>query len=180
MLTINLDKRDFYDDDRERFITFPAMVVDLEHSLASVSKWESIHKKPFLSGAEKTTEETFSYIRCMLLTPEVSDTFAEFLPNEEILRINEYVKNPSTATWFGETPGPKKSQEIITAEIIYYWMVSFTIPFECQYWHLDRLLTLIRVCEQKSNPGKKRSPAELAAHNRALNEQRRAQYNTAG
>lgn len=167
----------------EKDSTFGEAISDtelqLEHSLVSISKWESKWRKPFLSKEEKTNEELIDYIRCMTLNQNVNPEVYKYIPVSVMVEINKYIEAPMTATTFREDKS-KKSSEIITNEIIYYWMVSFNIPFECQKWHLNRLLTLIRVCSAKNSPQKKMSTREIMSRNRALNKARRAQLNTRG
>jgi hypothetical protein len=178
VLKITLPGDEFFDDETQEFITKNDVILELEHSLASLSKWESIWEKPFLSKETKSTEETISYIVCMMLTEDLSVETLSRITSENFAEINAYIDAKMTATWFNDKA--ESSREIITAELIYYWMVSLKIPFECQHWHLNRLFTLIRVCNQKNSPPKKLSRSELAARNRALNAQRKAQLNTKG
>lgn len=179
MLTIQLAEEETFDSNSEEFVTLPAVTVKLEHSLVSLSKWESIHEKPFLSGDEKTEAEIASYVECMILAPEdSSDLIGRFTPGE-ISQINSYIEAKMTATWFSDEK-KRPAREAITAEVIYYWMISFQIPFECQHWHLNRLLTLIKVCNAKNKQPKKMSKAEIANRNRLLNKQRKEQLNTSG
>jgi hypothetical protein len=179
MLTIVVPGVEMFDEKTQEFITVGDVTLELEHSLVSLSKWESIHEKPFL-GKEKSTEETMSYIKCMVLTPNVPEETFEKLTDKNLTDIQEYLDAKMTATWFSDTPGAPQSRDIITAELIYYWMITFQIPLECQHWHLNRLFTLIRVCNIKQSKPKKMSRAEIAARNRELNEQRRAQLGTKG
>lgn len=180
MLIIKLPEQETYDDEHQEFVTLPAVTVQLEHSLVSLSKWESIHEKPFLSKEEKTDAEVTSYIECMILAPEdFSDIIGRFSP-EEISRINSYIDAKMTATWFSDKSDGRRSNETITSEVIYYWLVAFQIPFETQHWHLNRLLTLIKVCNAKNKAPKKMTKAEIANRNRTLNEQRKAALNTRG
>lgn len=181
MLTIVVPAAELFDEVKQKFIKSPKVVLELEHSLVSISKWEAIWEKPFLKPEERTVEETISYIQAMSLDPDAPSEVFGRLTNENVMAINSYIDAKMTATWFREDPmAPKRPQEIITSELIYYWLVALNIPFECQHWHLNRLLTLVRVCNEKNQPEKKMSRAELAARNRQLNAQRKAQLNTRG
>lgn len=180
MLKITVPGNEFFDEKNQKFITKNDVVLEMEHSLVSLSKWESIHEKPFLSSDEKSSEETLSYIKLMTLTENVSDEVYLRMTNENLEQINAYISAKMTATWFKEAPGARRSREVITSELIYYWMVSLNIPFETQYWHLNRLFTLIKVCNEKNAPAKKMSRKDALAERRALNASRRSQLNTKG
>lgn len=170
----------YWDEEREEFVSPASMVLSLEHSLVSLSKWESRWCKPFFSRAEKTAEELLDYIQMMTLTENVASEVWNNLTQENIHDIRAYIDAPMTATTFGKDSHASNSREIITSELIYYWMISLQIPFECQYWHLNRLLTLIRVCNIKNAPPKKYSKGDIMRRNTALNAQRRAKLNSKG
>ena len=180
MLQITIEPTSLWDESKETFIDIGKQTLNLEHSLVSLSKWESKWCKSFLSTNEKTFEETLDYIKCMTLTQNVKPEVYNALTRENITQINEYIAAPMTATYFVEDKNGKNSREQITSELIYYWMIALNIPFECQKWHLNRLLTLIRVCNIKNQPPKKRSRREIMSRNAALNAARRKQLNTKG
>jgi hypothetical protein len=181
MLTIVVPGNvEMFDETKQEFVTEGDITLELEHSLVSLSKWESIYEKPFLGKNEKTTQEVLDYIKLMVLTPNISPDVYERLSEDNIRAINKYIEAKMTATWFSDSPNAPASRDIITSELIYYWMITFQIPFECEYWHLNRLFTLIRVCNLKQAKPKKMSRAEIAARNRELNAQRRQQFGTRG
>ena len=169
-----------WDEEHERFIESPTQILQLEHSLVSISKWESKWHKPFLSSKDKTGEEVLDYIKCMTITQNVNPDLYNRLTEANIREINKYIDNPMTATTFSDGKTGKNSREIITSEIIYYRMIAINISPEYQKWHLNRLLTLIRVCNIKNTPPKKRSKREIMSQNAALNAARRKQLNSRG
>ena len=169
-----------WDEQKEEFVSAEEITLELEHSLVSLSKWESKWCKPFLSAADKTVEEIMDYIKDMTLTENVSPDVYSHFTTENFEQINKYINAPMTATTFTEPKNGKKSREVITSELIYYWMVALQIPFECQHWHLNRLLTLVRVCNIKNEPPKKMSKRDIMSRNAKLNAARRQQLNTRG
>ena len=179
MLKIVVPGIEMFDEDTEEFSTHGDTILELEHSLVSLSKWESKYEKPFLGKTEKTSEEVIGYIKAMCLTEVPEEIFLK-LSEGNLKDINDYIDARMTATWFHDPPGAPQSRDVITAELIYYWMITFQIPFECENWHLNRLFTLIRVCNIKQAKPKKMSRGEIAARNRELNAQRKKQLGTKG
>ena len=180
MLQITIPARELWDEANNEFIYTKACTLQLEHSLISLSKWESKWCKAFFSKQEKTSEETIDYIKCMTLTPNVKDDVYSALTRENILAINKYIEAPMTATHFSKDNHSGNNREQVTSELIYYWMISSTVPMECQKWHLNRLLTLLRVCSVKNAPPKKMGKREIANRYAALNAARKKQFNTKG
>lgn len=173
MLEITIPGTELWDEERGEFVTIATKTIVLEHSLVSLSKWESKWCKPFLSKTQKTNEETVDYIKCMTITQNVDPNLYLGLTNENIEQINAYIDAPMTATWFTEDKNTPKGREQVTAELIYYWMIALNIPFECQKWHLNRLLTLVRVCNIKNQPPKKMNRKEFAALNKSRRKPRK-------
>lgn len=179
MLKITIPGKEMFNEKTQEFFETKSYTIQLEHSLVSVSKWESKWNKPFLGKQDKTVEETIDYIRCMTITQNIDPIIYNGLTDKNIRDINKYIDAPMTATTFSNGKG-KLNNDIITSELIYYWMTSLSIPMECQKWHLNRLITLIRVCNAKNEPPKKMSKRELMQRNASLNAARRAQFNTTG
>lgn len=179
MLKITIPGKEMFNEKTQEFFETKSYTIQLEHSLVSVSKWESKWNKPFLGKQDKTVEETIDYIRCMTITQNIDPIIYNGLTDKNIRDINKYIDAPMTATTFSNGKG-KLNNDIITSELIYYWMTSLSIPMECQRWHLNRLITLIRVCNAKNEPPKKMSKRELMQRNASLNAARRAQFNTTG
>ena len=182
MLTLQIPPREFFDERKQEFINFEGCSLQMEHSLISLSEWEAKWKKPFLNKSEsRTSEELIDYFRCMTITKNVDPLAFKSLTQEHVNTIINYINDPMTATWFSEDGKPsKRPTEVVTSELIYYWMIAQNIPFECRKWHLNRLLTLIRVCNVKNNPPKKMSKADIARRQRELNEQRKKKLGTNG
>lgn len=182
MLTITIPATEAFDDDKGEFVYTKEQTLQLEHSLLSISKWESKWCKPFLEAKrDKTSEEVIDYIKCMTLNKNVSDDVYHCLTQENISAINDYIGAPMTATYFSNTEKGKKNSEQITSELVYYWMIALNIPFDpCQKWHINRLLTLIRVCNVKNQPPKKMSKRATANQYAQLNAARRQKFNSKG
>ena len=175
-LTITIPESEWWDEQNEEFVYTKRQRLVLEHSLVSLSKWESEHHKPFLSKEPMTLQETLDYIRCMTITQNVDPKVYRLIDDATIAKVNSYIEDSMTETWFNEDNKKKGGKsEQITAEIIYYWMTALQIPQEYQKWHLNRLITLIRVCSIKNQPEKKMSQAETIARHRELNAIRRKQ-----
>lgn len=180
MLKIVIPEREFFNENTNEFAYSKEQEITLEHSLISISKWESKWHKPFLDEKHnKTDEEFIDYIRCMSLN-NIDDSVFNNLTESNKREVLDYIDDKMSATWFANDKLPGPSNEIITSEVIYYWMIEQGIPFECQKWHLNRLLTLIRVCAIKSQPAKKMSPASILSQNASLNKARRAMMHTRG
>ena len=173
---------ELFDENTYEFINVKTkeQVLQLEHSLISLSKWESKWCKPFLTKEQKTKEETLDYIRCMTLNSVSPDVY-KHLTKENLEDIEKYINSPMTATTVNDgESGSKVGGEQVTSELVYYWMVALNIPFECQKWHLNRLIMLMRVCNVKNKPPRKMSKREIMSRNAALNAKRRQKHNTRG
>lgn len=179
MLQITLPV-ELWDEGKQEFVYLPGQTLEMEHSLSSLSKWESKMGKPFLSKDAKTYKESLEYLKCMMLTPGVTEDVYEYLMSHKLSTIDEYINAPMTATILPPNRGRKGRPEIITAEVIYYWMVALQIPDKYEYWHLNKLITLIGVCNVKNSPNKKRSSDEILRDQMALNAERCKKLNSKG
>jgi len=180
MLKITIPETELFDESTQKFINVEAVELEMEHSLFSMSKWESEFRKPFLSSEAKTHDEVLAYAYHMISTPGISRGVLAYLSDDNMAEINKYLEEKHTATTFGDMPKQKGAGEVITSELVYYWLVAFQIPFEVEHWNLDRLFALVRICNVKNNPPKKMSKHEIARRNRDLNEQRKAKLGTSG
>ena len=180
MLKLTIPAVELWDEVKEEFvIAEKEQTLTLEHSLVSLSKWESKWCKPFLSKEDKTHEETIDYIKCMTITQNIDESIYDRLTSSNIEAVMDYISAPMTATTFsGQTK--KGGREIVTSEIIYCSMIALNIPMECQKWHLNKLLTLIRVCDIKNTPPKKMSKREVINKYAELNAARKKQFNSSG
>lgn len=182
MFQLVIPEKEIYIEELNEFLNVKKTVINLEHSLISVRKWEAKHRVPFLDKKEKNYDEIVDYIRCMTLDRNVDPMIYLFIPTEEYEKIIAYIKEPMTATWFNELslPEVRGRKEIVTAEIIYYWMVTMNIPVEFERWHLNQLLTLIKVINYKNAPKKKISKRDRMKAEQRINAARREKYNTKG
>lgn len=180
MLTITVPAVEFFDEANQRFISSAEHVLSLEHSLVSLSRWESKWKKSFLTGKDKSNEEIYGYVEAMCLTPDIPPEVFSRLSQANFDQINAYINEKMTATTFREMPNRAPNREAVTAELIYYWMIALQVPVECESWHLNRLLALIKVANLKNSPPKKMGRNEMLAERNRLNEQRKAEYGTSG
>ena len=180
MLTITIPGTELYDKKTKEFSTVGEFVLELEHSLISLSKWESKFQKPFLAAGEKSVEEIAEYLLLMILTPVYPSDIIDRMSKENIDEINNYIESPESATTFGDMPKTPGRGETITSELIYYWMVTFNIPFACENWHLNRLFALVRICNIKQGKPKKMTRGQIAQRNRDLNARRRAELGSSG
>jgi hypothetical protein len=169
-----------FNEKTQEFVPADVVKLELEHSLVSLSKWESKFEKPFLSTENKTSEEILFYVESMTLTPDVPSEVFLRLSEDNVKEIDSYIGAKMTATWFREDANRGRSRETITAELIYFWMFSSGIPKDCEDWHLNRLFTLIKVFSEKNKPQKKMGRADIARNNREMNARRRAQLGTSG
>ena len=178
MLELEVLGEEYFDEKDNIFVTVNDTSLKFEHSLASLALWEEKYEKPFLDSKDKTQEEMFYYIKCMLLTPDISDEIIFGLSEHDIKELISYIESKRTATTFSQTEPKRGNSEIITSELIYCWMTLYNIPFTCETWNLNRLLTLIRVCGLKSSPPKKMSKRALAEKYHDLNAKRLAERKT--
>jgi hypothetical protein len=180
MLRLKVITNEGFDEETNEFVASDSTVIELEHSLVSLSKWESVWEIPFLGSDNKTDEQVLDYVRMMYIGNEFPERILQKFTEETFRKVNSYINAKMTATWFNESSKQEKSREAVTAELIYYWMIALGIPFECQNWHLNRLLTLIKVCNIKNSPKDKKSRRETTEERRARNTLMRKQLGTRG
>lgn len=179
MLEITIPAYELYNDVTQEFVEERARTLHLEHSLISISKWESRWNKPFLANSSLTDEQILDYIKCMTIDKGVPETAYLYINSDQYAQINSYISAPMTATTVTDKNN-KLSREVITSELLYYYMIACNIPFECEKWHINRLLTLIKVCGVKNGKQEKQPAAEVMRNNAALNAARKRQLNTRG
>lgn len=180
MLEIIVPENELYISNKNKFVTVQSCVLSLEHSLISVAKWESKWHIPYLNSTKRTVTQEMDYIRCMVIGPIKNDYTFSALSPDNMNQIRNYIDDAMTATTFSKTPPSSKNRQIVTAEVLYSRMFANNIPMECQKWHLNRLLTLIRVCDTMNNPPGKKNKKETASRYAEQNALRRAQHNTKG
>lgn len=180
MLEIDIPETELFDDVSETFVYIKPVTLRLEHSLVSLSKWEAKWKTPFLSKKEKTMEQSIDYIRCMTVNQSVNDAVYYALTPSHMEKINEYIEDVKSATTFNDKISGPPNRQVVTSELIYFWMAQYNIPFECQKWHLSRLLTLIRIASIKNQPDKKMSKKATLSQYKSLNAARRKAMHTKG
>lgn len=180
MLEIKIPDSEFFDEETNEFFTVNGGTLILEHSLLSISKWESKFCKPFIVEGEHSYDEMIEYIKCMTINKNVDERLYAIIDVENYTKIMEYINAPMTATVIKDVRSTNTSSSFITNEVIYYYMTALNIPFECEKWHFNRLLTLIKVCSQKSSPPKKMSKDEVRSRYAELNAKRRAAMNSKG
>lgn len=180
MLSLKIEDVQLYDERTEKFLTVKGQTLQLEHSLVSISKWEAKYKKPFLSRTPKTRDETIDYIKFMTITQNVNPLLYSAITGDQIRQVNAYIDDPMTATTIAKQEGKGGAGRIVTSEELYYQMTAYQIPWEAQKWHFNRLLMLLRVCDEKNKPKKKMRKGDIARRNRSLNAARRAKYRSHG
>lgn len=184
MLKLTIPVKEFFNNQDETFVYYGGCTVELEHSLASISKWEAKYHKRFLTNTEKTVDEVKDYVRFMVVTKDFDMNQLNALSETNYAQIKDYIMDPCTATTFSERSksGSGRGEEI-SSELIYYWMIALEIPFECQYWHINRLLTLVKICNIKNaekDPSKTRKNHRSSADIAAANAARRKKLGTRG
>ena len=178
---IHVPEQEFFNNETQTFLNLKETTFKIEHSLVAIAKWESKWHVAFLDDkVEKTDEMIIDYIKCMTISQNVDPEIYNHLPQETIKEINDYIGDPMTATTFRNVNNGPGNGEFITNEIVYYWMIAQNIPLECEKWHFNRLMTLIRVCSEKNTPGKKMNQRDILKQNRALNEARKKAMGTRG
>lgn len=178
---IHVPEQEYYNEETKEFIYIKETTFKIEHSLVAISKWESKWHVAFLDDkVQKTDEMIIDYIKCMTISQNVNPEVYNYLPSETIKEINDYIGDPMTATTFSNTNNNPNTGEFVTNELVYYWMIAQNIPLECEKWHFNRLMTLIRVCSEKNTPSKKMNQREILKNNRALNEARKKAMHSRG
>lgn len=179
MLKIDVPDTELYNSEKGEFVQIKGQTLVFEHSLVSISKWEARFHKPFLSS-DKSREELIEYVKYMTITQNVNDDVYLCMTEDVFKQISDYIEDPMTATWFSEDKNDSKNDKAITSELIYYYMTALNIPFECQKWHFNRLLTLIKVCSEENKPKKKMKKSDITKRYAAINAKRRKALKSKG
>lgn len=153
--------------------------LQFEHSLRSLSKWESKNKIAFLAGREKTPAQMVDYYRCMLLSPEDPD-LVYLLDPSQMEELTNYINENQTASSVPNEGPTQYNPETTTSELVYFWMTALKINWEAQDWHFSRLMMLVQITSYKQQPPKKRNPREVLSDMRRENERRKKLFNTSG
>lgn len=185
MITIHIPQSEIWDDGNNEFIYIEEQTIDMEHSLVSITKWEAKHHKVFLEENKKTPEEMMDYVRCMCINPLKNERDILGISKKDIEKITNYIEDPMIPFKLkskddGNTYGRKKNKDPMCGIMIYYYMVSCQIPFECQHWHINQLLALIQIYSMKENPGNPLKGSKLANRNTTLNAMRKARLGSKG
>lgn len=184
MFVLNIKEKVLWNEKDQEFVTISPYTIKIEHSLLSIRKWESKWHKPFMTQTQKTQAEQKDYVRCMTIGYELPEEVYATLDAQEMNEVFTYMNEPMTATWFSENDQKqaksKMGSETVTYEIVYYWMSKLNIPYDCEKWHINSLMTLIKVSMLKEQPSKKMSKRDVMSQNRALNEQRKAKMKSKG
>ena len=181
-LTLKITE-EYWDSEKQEFVYPELGTLVLEHSLISISKWEGKWHKAYLEeSVKKTNEETLDYIRCMSIKGEPSDAVLSGLTKEDVDKIINYINDPMTATTFKKEPGKTNNNitNFVTSELIYAKMVMYGVPVEFEKWHLNRLLTLIKVLDEQNKEPKKHSERELISNYAKIREANRARFKAKG
>lgn len=180
MLRLIIEGAELFNEETQQFSTTETAVLELEHSLLAVSKWESKYQKPFLVVGQKSRDEIYGYLRAMVLTPNADLGALDRCSQQNLNAVQAYIDSSQSATTFGSLPERRGPGEVVTSELIYFWMLSFNVPFECERWHLNRLFSLLRICNIKNSKQKMMSAADISRRNAELNAKRRAELGTNG
>lgn len=180
MLKLRVQSKEWFDEKKSEFITFDGADLELEHSLKAIREWEGKWERPFFSDKQMTKAEFIDYVRCMTLN-KVDKLAYLSLSNANVREIQKYLEKKHTATWFSNKQNtPKRRNETVTAELVYYWMTELGIPYTCESWNFNTLMTLIEVCNRKNAKPSKRNSSDILSEQAKLNAERRKRLNTKG
>lgn len=177
MLELHISETELWDPVSEKFLLVKEQSLPLEHSLLSISKWEEKWHKPMplINNERLSGDEFLDYVRCMTISRNPDPLVYRCITAREVEAIMAYINDPHTATWFGNEKSGGNDKRPLTTELIYHLMFAFGVSKECEKWHLNRLMTQLRVEYEESKPSKKKTPAEIAERHRMLNAKRRAE-----